>query len=152
MDQKFPSKFDTPDQSPGFLLWQVTCHWQRLQREALAKVKLTHVQFVLLACTSWLEHQKEKVTQIRLASQAGTDPMMTSQVVRTLEKKGLVSRIKDAADSRAMVLSTTEKGKDLAKMALQIVEEVDKNFFSQVESSQLCKLLLSLQHNKNKDF
>ena len=152
MTEKFPSKFDKPEHSPGYLLWQVTNHWQRLQREALVKVGLTHVQFVLLTCTSWLENHKEKVTQVRLATQAGTDRMMTSQVVRTLEKNGLISRQKDPEDSRAILLSTTPEGKILVGKALQIVEEVDRKFFSKVEKQQgmLCSMLAAL-HRKDLD-
>jgi DNA-binding MarR family transcriptional regulator len=54
---------------------------------SLAPLDLTHVQFVLLACTWWLNRQGERPTQVRLASQAGTDIKMTSQVVRSLEKQ-----------------------------------------------------------------
>jgi DNA-binding MarR family transcriptional regulator len=57
---------------------------------------LTHVQFVLLANVWWLG---DGPTQRRLAEHAGTDPMMTSQVLRTLEGKGLVTRVVEAADA-----------------------------------------------------
>src|SRR3546814_15453085 len=38
-----------PENSPGFLLWQVTNQWQRRLRATLEPLGLTHVQFVLLA-------------------------------------------------------------------------------------------------------
>jgi DNA-binding MarR family transcriptional regulator len=76
-----------PIESPGFLLWHATLRWQRGVAAALAPLDLTHVQFVLLACTWWLNRQGERPTQVRLASQAGTDIKMTSQVVRSLEKQ-----------------------------------------------------------------
>ena len=43
------------DDSPGFLLWQVTNKWQAAQRAALKPFGLTHVQFVLLASLTWLD-------------------------------------------------------------------------------------------------
>ena len=43
-----------PNDSPGFLLWHVTLRWQRDIATALAPLGLTHVQFVLLATTWWL--------------------------------------------------------------------------------------------------
>ena len=30
--------FDYPDKSPGFLLWQVTNLWQKIQRKALSEM------------------------------------------------------------------------------------------------------------------
>ena len=41
--------FESPDDSPGFLLWQVTNLWQRRIRAALEPLGLTHVQFVFVA-------------------------------------------------------------------------------------------------------
>ena len=74
--------------SPGFLLWHATLRWQRAMRAALAPHDLTHVQFVLLASAWWLGEQGEQPAQRRLAEHAGTDAMMTSQVVRALERAG----------------------------------------------------------------
>jgi hypothetical protein len=68
-----------PGQSPGFLLWRVTLRWQREVAAVLAPMALTHVQFVLLACTWWLNDQGEHPNQMRVAEQAGTDPKMTSE-------------------------------------------------------------------------
>ncbi|HEY0474003.1 MAG TPA: MarR family transcriptional regulator [Kribbella sp.] len=50
------------------------------------------VQFVLLACTWWLTEQGHTPNQLDLAEQAGTDIKMTSQVLKTLENKGLLTR------------------------------------------------------------
>ena len=54
--------FDYPDQkSPGFLLWQVTNLWQKIQRKALSELNLTH--YALLAGIGFLEDRKETVNQ-----------------------------------------------------------------------------------------
>ena len=74
-----------PGESPGFLLWHVTLRWQRAIAEALAPFQLTHVQFVLLACTWWLNEQGQTPNQQEVAAQAGTDVKMTSEVLRRLE-------------------------------------------------------------------
>ena len=86
----FPSKFKRPEDSPGSLLWQVTNSWQRRIRHALKEIGLTHVQFVLLTTTEWLNNAELSTTQTNVARFAHTDVMMTSQVIRTLEGKGLV--------------------------------------------------------------
>ncbi len=146
MTKKFPSKFDAPEQSPGFLLWQVTNLWQKKQREALSAVGLTHVQFVLLAGIYWLEAKGERITQTCLASHAKTDRMMTSQVVRVLEAAHLVRRSPDPDDSRAILLAITDKGRKLVVKSLEIVEGVDHIFFKTLnkEQKQFCSMLSSL--------
>ena len=54
-DAALATGFSGPDDSPGFLLWQVTNRWQAAQRAALKPHRLTHVQFVLLATLTWLD-------------------------------------------------------------------------------------------------
>lgn len=121
-----------PGQSPGFLLWHATLRWQRGVAAALAPLDLTHVQFVLLASTWWLNEQGERPNQIALAAHAGTDVKMTSQVIRSLERKGLVEREIDPADSRARRLRVTRRGARLAPRAIAAVEQVDAEFFADV--------------------
>ncbi len=120
---------DGPADSPGFLLWRVTLSWQRAMAAALAPVELTHVQFVLLACTWWLNEAGESPNQLAVATQAGTDVKMTSQVLRKLEERGLVERKVDAADTRAKTLQVTRSGSALARKAIALVEEADAEFF-----------------------
>ena len=146
MTEEFPSKFSTPQQSPGFLLWQVTNRWQRLQRDALVQLDLTHVQFVLLAGIVWLEAKGEELSQVKLAEHAQTDIMMTSQVVRALEKKELITRSQHPRDTRALLLQSTKKGRKLIAEALPVVEQVDQEFFSKLVGGEddFCKQLLAL--------
>jgi DNA-binding MarR family transcriptional regulator len=120
-----------PGDSPGFLLWRVTLRWQRAMVAALRPLGLTHVQFVLLASTWWLTKVAgEKPTQRRLAEHAAADPMMTSQVLRILEGRGLVSREVHPDDSRALRLAVTGSGAQLALEAIGVVEAADAEFFA----------------------
>jgi DNA-binding MarR family transcriptional regulator len=135
-----------PGESPGFLLWHATLRWQRDIAAALAPLDLTHVQFVLLACAWWLNTQGERPNQLTLARQAGTDVKMTSQVLRTLEKKGLVEREVDPADTRAKRLRVTDTGAALAPRAIAAVEEVDARFFQPVPVDEAITLLGRLAH------
>jgi DNA-binding MarR family transcriptional regulator len=121
--------------SPGLLLWQVTNRWQAAQRAALKPFGLTHVQFVLLACLTWLG-PGGPVSQRRLAEYAATDPMMTSQVVRALEVRGLVQREDDAADRRAKAVSPTPAGISLANQAVVAVEDCDARVFAALGDAQ----------------
>jgi DNA-binding MarR family transcriptional regulator len=123
------SEYADPDESPGLLLWQVTNRWQAAQRAALAPLGLTHVQFVLLASVTWLAGDEGVVTQRELADHAATDPMMTSQVLRTLESKVLVRRLPHPTDGRAKAISATAAGVELANRAVVVVERCDAEFF-----------------------
>lgn len=118
-----------PGESPGFLLWHATLRWQRAVAAALAPLDLTHAQFVLLACTWWLNRQGEQPSQQRLSRQAGVDVKLTSQVLGALEAKGLVERTPDPRDARARRLRVTERGAALAPPAVAAVEAVDRAFF-----------------------
>lgn len=121
-----------PDRSPGFLLWHVTLRWQRSVVAALAPLDLTHVQFVLLASTWWLNQSGADPNQLTLARHAGTDVKMTSQVLGKLEVKGLVRREVDAADTRAKRLRVTPRGAALARRAIDVVERTDTAFFARL--------------------
>ncbi|GAA0611453.1 MarR family winged helix-turn-helix transcriptional regulator [Streptomyces crystallinus] len=136
----------SPGDSPGFLLWHATLRWQRDVATALAPLDLTHVQFVLLACTWWLNTQGEHPNQLALARQAGTDVKMTSQVVRVLERKGLIEREVDPADTRAKRLRVTDTGADLAPRAIAAVERADARFFQPVPLDDAVALLGRLAH------
>jgi DNA-binding MarR family transcriptional regulator len=123
------SHFASAGESPGFLLWRISNAWQQRQRAALQPLGLTHVQFVLLASLVWLTQHGATVTQTDLAEQAQTDPMMTSQVVRALEARGLLTRATSVEDRRARVLSPTAAGTALAAAAITVVEAVDAACF-----------------------
>jgi len=97
----------------------------------LQPYELTHVQFVLLTSLWWLSDYEDQLpTQARLAQHAGTDPMMTSQVTRKLETRGLLQRALDPTDSRARRLHLTAAGRGLVAEALDDVEAADEEYFA----------------------
>ncbi len=126
---RLATAFASTDESTGLLLWQVTNRWQAAQRAALRPFGLTHVQFVLLASLTWLA-AGGPVTQRQLADHAATDPMMTSQVLRALERRGMVERLPHPSDRRARALAVTGAGQALANRAIVAVEACDAAFFA----------------------
>ena len=140
------SRFPVAAQSPGLLLWRVTNRWQAAMRAALAPHELTHVQYVLLASLTWLSDREpgRLVTQADLAGFAATDPMMTSQVVRTLERAGLVERLPHPTDGRARVLRPTADGVAAARGATADVEAADAAFFAPVDAAAFASRLAAL--------
>lgn len=147
-----------PDSSPGFLLWRVTLHWQRLVTEALRPFNLTHVQFALLSSAWWLSRDAgadggardaadgqggpggHSPNQLAIAAQAGTNVKMTSEVLRKLEDKGLIVQRTDPGDRRAKSITVTPEGVRLAEQAVVAVEQVDAAFFSAAPSSVVSAL------------
>ncbi len=129
-DNKEIFQVDSAEDSPGFLLWQVSSMWQRQINAGLKQFDLTHAQFVLLASMTWLARDDKPLTQVDLASHAKMDVMMTSNVLRTLEEKGLILRKPHPTDTRAKSLAVTGKGRELAARAVQVVEKIDSSFFS----------------------
>ena len=141
---------EKPEESSGFLLWQVTNLWQREIKKALEQYGITHSQFVLMASIHWLTLHQQEVTQIILSSHTKIDPMTTSTVLRTLQQKGFIQRKEHATDTRAKLVELTEKGIEIIKKAVVTVEKFDKEFFSILDNktSELNKNLLNLLKQK----
>ncbi len=140
------TRFEQPSASPGFLLWQVATLWQRHLRTALDAVGLTHAQFVLLASAGWLEGHADgaPVTQAQIAEHARTDAVMTSEVLRTLERKGFLERLPHPDDARARRIVLTSVGGALVKQAIALVEAADAEFFA-APSAELDALARALR-------
>lgn len=129
---KIPNKsfgVKTAEESSGFLLWQVTTLWQRGIKKCLDKIDITHPQFVLLASLLWLSIEKETITQIDLSQHSKIDPMTTSTVIRTLERKQLIERQEHPTDTRAKMIVLTENGIKITRKAVKIIEKFDIDFF-----------------------
>jgi DNA-binding MarR family transcriptional regulator len=70
--------------------------------------------------------------------------MMTSQVVRALERAGLVERLRDPADARSVRVTVTAAGRDRLQGALADVEAADVAFFADVHDDALVPRLRTL--------
>jgi DNA-binding MarR family transcriptional regulator len=138
------SQFTVPEDSTGYLLWQVMHAWQRHLEGRLAELGITHLQFVLLAGIGWLTRNNDLLTQVRLAEFCKIDVMQVSQVVRKLEEKQLVERSIHPTDTRAKVLVLTSRGEVVLQEATPLVETLDADFFSHCDQSNFLKELQKL--------
>ncbi len=135
MQDKIEFKFKSPNESPGYLLGQVTILWQRKLKKVLDPLNLTQTQFVLLAALGWLSRKNDNVTQVDIANQGNMDRMMVSKVLRTLQEKNFISRQEHHTDTRAKVIKLTDDGAKVLQQALTTVENADINFFSPLKDS-----------------
>lgn len=143
-----PSDDDADAGSAGFALWQVSNLWQRTMRRVLQDFGLTHVQFGLLAGLAAMQRQSAgTVTQADLAAFCHVDPMMTSQVLRTLEAAGWVERLSHPTDTRAKCPTLTAAGRALLARAAPEVAESDLAFFAMAgkKSDRLVRSLRKLR-------
>lgn len=140
------SHFEGPEQSPGFLLWQISTVWRRQIETALATLGMTHPQFVLLASIGWLTRNDTDVTQVELARHCGTDITMTSQILRALERKGYIERHQRVGNERSKFPRMTKNGAQLIEQAIPLVESVDHKFFEKLgsDTKKFVKILQQL--------
>jgi len=82
----------------GFLLYSAYFAWKRKIESTLLPHDLTHVQFMLLMTLGFLKKDGADVSQNDLAKFLSFDVTMTSQVLRALEKRGLLKRSGAAKD------------------------------------------------------
>jgi DNA-binding MarR family transcriptional regulator len=137
IDWKKASQFSVPEDSTGFLIWQVVHLWQRQIETALTELDITHLQFILLAGIGWLTRNGDLLTQVQLAEFCKIDVMQISQVARKLEVKELIQRSAHPTDTRAKVMNLTASGVAILDRALPLVEGLDAKFFSQCDRSIL---------------
>jgi DNA-binding MarR family transcriptional regulator len=120
---------ESPAESRGALVERVATEWQHAVRAALQPLDLTHAQFRLLVAASWLSARQEAVRQSEIAGLANTDPVMTSEVLRTLEARGLILRGPHPSDRRARAVTVTGAGGQLADRAARLMDVVEAKFF-----------------------
>lgn len=132
MPEKIEFHFKKPEDSPGYLLGQLTMLWERKQKRVLDPLDLTRTQFVLLCAIAWLSKSSDQVTQVDIANQGNADRMMVSKVLRTLEEKTFITRQEHPTDTRAKTIKLTPDGERVLQKAIISVETVDLDFFSKL--------------------
>ncbi len=147
INNKLSFGFEKPEHSPGFLLWQSTMVWQRRIKKALDPFQISHAQFVILAILLWLDETQSESTQATIVSLSKLDKMTVSKSLKVLGEQGYVKRKEHAQDTRVKSIRLTDKGKNLTKEMVPLVEGLDADFFSVLnhqENTQLNGILNKL--------
>lgn len=142
-----PFGFEKPEDSSGFLLWQTTMIWQRQIRKALEQYNVSHAQFMIMATLMWFEAHHYDTTQILIVHWSKLDKMTVSKSLKKLVQMGFVNRIEHEVDTRAKSVLLTEKGKEMVRALVPIVEGIDSTFFSKAsvaEQKSLVQILAKL--------
>lgn len=153
MSKKIEFHFKKPEDSPGYLLGQLTMLWQRKQKRVLDPLDLTHTQFALLCALAWLSRENDKVTQVDIANQGNADRMMVSKVLRTLEDKQFITRHEHPTDTRAKTIKLTSEGEQVLQKAIVSVENADLDFFNSLGKNlgNFNSTMLALIQQNSKD-
>lgn len=90
----------------------------------------------ILTTIYWLIQNERDPIQVAIADAAKMDKMTTSTVLRTLQKKGLITRTEHSTDTRAKVVRLTEKGIEITVKALRRVNSFNIDYFSALGDSK----------------
>ena len=104
----------------------------RYVREAdrvLAYFDLTHLQFQTLALAAWLGRSGEPVTQVDLARAGDIGTMQVSQMMKALESKGWVKRVRSPSDFRAKNVVLSPEGIAVLHRAFPPMIELQRKLF-----------------------
>jgi DNA-binding MarR family transcriptional regulator len=118
----------------GFALANAAQVWRARLTESLADLSVTAPQFFVLSALLYIEsHGQEAPTQREIGERTGTDANTTSQIVRGIERRGLVRRDPHARDSRAFALRLTPQGLELARACTTRARALNDTFFAGVD-------------------
>ncbi|WP_030693870.1 MarR family winged helix-turn-helix transcriptional regulator [Streptomyces globisporus] len=112
----------TESATAGFLVWRLSMKWRVAVDRAVAPLGLTHAQYALLASLHGMARSGRQPSQRQLADHTGLEALYISKLARALETAGLVDRTRDPDDPRAMRLSLTERGRDVTRRAVKVVQ------------------------------
>ena len=113
-----------PGPTPGFLVWRLSMKWRAAVDRAVAPLGLTHAQYSLLASLRRLQQSGRQPSQRELADFTGLDAIYVSKLARALETGGLVQRVIDSTDTRAVRLSLSSKGIAVVDRAVPVVHDL----------------------------
>jgi DNA-binding MarR family transcriptional regulator len=108
--------------TPGFLVWRLSMKWRVAVDRAVAPLGLTHAQYSLVASLYGMDRAGRRPSQRELADHTGLEALYVSKLSRALEAAGVVDRTRDPADPRAIRLSLTQDGREVARRAIRVIQ------------------------------
>jgi DNA-binding MarR family transcriptional regulator len=125
------TRYAGPADSVGYLLYQSASLWRRHMNARLSEIGLTYIQFVFLIGLAWLTRNGEGITQKDLGGYCKASRALTSQVVRLLERNGLIAQTVKPGDARARILKLTADGTKRVKQALPMLDQTEDAFLAE---------------------
>jgi DNA-binding MarR family transcriptional regulator len=133
--------FSKLNDTPGYYMMQAVQKWDREIDSILDGLGTTRTQLVLLTALVKLLKDGEPVTQKQVADFVRRDQNTVSAVMRTLEKKGQITRSSTEDDMRAKYIVLTDKGLSLVEQATEKILLMNQRLFPDVnDNKELIKL------------
>jgi MarR family transcriptional regulator, organic hydroperoxide resistance regulator len=140
---------DDPIQGAWSLLQLTTDSTVKCAETAFAKVKLTPQQFSVLAA---IKSIGDPALPTDVAKWLDRNTNTITLIVDRMEKDGLVERIRDLKDRRALRLVVTSRGQKLYDQAVKPSRELPKIILSALTSEELSTLIPILEKIRQKTF
>jgi len=130
----------------GYALMHAAQTWRTEATAVLRPHGLTVPQFlVVMALYRQARHDWSPLTQSEVAERLGTDANTTSQIVRGLEKRGILVRRPHPSDARSRVLTLTADGVERSRLASADARSLNDRYFSAITPQQLDQLETTLE-------
>jgi DNA-binding MarR family transcriptional regulator len=120
-----------PERAIGFVLWRLFHQYQRAIDRALEPLDLTNLQFTVLTLVAWSAKSGATVSQVELSRSSEIHKMQLSNILKTLEQKGLVRRTPSDLDTRAKDVELTRAGLMKVRKGLPIAIDVQRQLFGE---------------------
>lgn len=121
----------------GYSLMRAAQTWRTEATTVLQAFELTVPQFlVVMALYRQARHEWPPLKQTEVAVRLGMDANTTSQVVRGLERRGIIARTQSTDDGRALALTLTADGLERSRTASAAVRAMNDRYFSVIPVEQ----------------
>jgi MarR family transcriptional repressor of mepA len=134
--------FKKIDDSPGTYMKLVLKKWEKAMEGLLDGMDATSPQVEILAAVANLSQDGKPVTQRDVGEFTHRDKNTVSGILKTLEKRGYITRSMREGNMRAKYLVLTEKGLHLVEKALDEALQIDEQFFPDDDETRELKKLL----------
>lgn len=148
MNQQEISQIPMPKMD--ILMWHVMKLFVKNKKRILEKYNLTCSQFEILSAAYHFSKTNVEIIQIDLSKKANIDPMTTSTILRNLQKKGLITRLRNTVDTRIVNVKLTQDGTELFKKASKQIRSSSNLIYQDVNKTDLASQLLKLSEKLNK--
>ena len=136
-----------PENSVGFWIWRVSLMYQRQVEATLSGLDLTHLQFVILVLTGWLESSAPPVRQADIVAISGVQAAQVSLMVKSLKAKKLITQRASEQDTRVRHIALTAAGISLLGKATPAMGALQKKLFPPgADTDKLLSMMKTVAH------
>ncbi|WP_306984886.1 MarR family winged helix-turn-helix transcriptional regulator [Alkalicoccobacillus murimartini] len=114
------------------LLDKISSQNRRNYNQLLTNLNL-HVGQDNLLCKLW---NKDGMTQVELCNQLNCEAPTVTNMVKSLEKKGLIIRHKDVQDKRITRIYLTDAGKEIEKPVSEIWKKQQERLLTEITQDE----------------